>query len=149
MVDGGRGDPGGRLRWQSKFEPIDQELKFGFGMGVAGEQDLAPIGGRQMDVDHLDSGELFERTTCGQPGRQGVKPARQRDLHAVGQEGDEDVGLNPRLVLMEHRADCQIALEVAERLFDGDQLDVVLPELSGVVVSEISPKFSLKNSARA
>ena len=75
-----------------------------------------------MNVDHLDGSELFERTACGQSGRQGMKATRQRDLHAVSQEGDEDVGLDPRFVLMEHRADRQITLEIAERLFDGDEL---------------------------
>jgi hypothetical protein len=74
-------------------------------MGVTGEPDLAPIGGRQMDVDHLDGGELFQRTARGQPGRQGMQVTRERDLHAVSRKGDEDVGLDPRLVLMEDRAD--------------------------------------------
>src|SRR5919109_4075651 len=103
-------------------------------MGVAGEQDLAPIGRRQMNVDHLDGSELFERTTCGQSRRQGMKATGQCDLHAISQERDEDVGLDPRLVLMEDRADRQIALEIAEGFFDGDELNVVLPELGWIVV---------------
>jgi hypothetical protein len=118
---------GGGCGGRAELEPVDQELQFGFGLGVAGEHDLAPVGGRQMDVDHLDGGELFERAARGQPGRQGMQAARQGDLHAVGQEGDEDVGLDPPLVLMEDRADRQVALEILERLFDGDELDVVLP----------------------
>jgi hypothetical protein len=40
-------------------------LQLGFWMGVAGEQYLAPVRGRQMDVDHLDGGELFESTARG------------------------------------------------------------------------------------
>jgi hypothetical protein len=35
------------------------QAAFGFWMGVAGEQDFAPVRGRQMDVDHLDGGELL------------------------------------------------------------------------------------------
>jgi len=96
-------------------------------LGVAIEQDLAPVGGRQMNVNHLNGGELFERTARGQPGRQGMKATGQGDLHAVGQKGDEDVGFDPRLVLMEDRTNRQVAFEIAERLFDGDELCVVLP----------------------
>jgi hypothetical protein len=59
------GDPEWRLRWQSELQPIDQELKFWFGMGVTREQDLAPIGGRQVNIDHLDCGKLLERAACG------------------------------------------------------------------------------------
>src|ERR1700676_1645759 len=97
-------------------------------MGVAGEQDLAPIGGRQMDIDHLDGGELVERAARGQPRRQSMKAARERDLHAISQKGDEDVSFDPLFVLMEDRTDRQVAFEIAERLFDSDELRVVLPE---------------------
>jgi hypothetical protein len=127
LVDSGRGDPWRRLRWQAELEPVDQKLEFRFGVSVTGEQDLAPVGGRQMNIDHLDSGKLFERAPCGQSGRQGMKAAGQGDLHAVSQKGDEDVGFDPPLVLMEDRANRQVAFEIAERLFDGDELDVVLP----------------------
>ena len=105
MIDSSGGDPGWWLGWQAQLQPVDQELKFGFGVGMARKPDLASIGGRQMNINHLDGGELFERAARGQPGRQGVKPTGQRDLHAVSKEGDEDVGLDPRLVLMEDRAD--------------------------------------------
>ena len=115
------------MGWQAELEPVDQELEFGFGVGVAGEQNLAPVGGRQMDIDHLDGGELFECAPRGQPGRQGMKATGQGDLHAVSQKGDEDVGLDPLLVLVEDRADRQVAFEITEGLFDGDELDVVLP----------------------
>jgi len=45
-----------------------------------------------------------------------MKATGQSDLHAVSQKRDEDVGLDPLLVLMEDRTDREIALEVAERL---------------------------------
>lgn len=47
-----------------------------------------------------------------------MKATRQRDLHAISHERDEDVSFDPRLVMMEDRTDRQIALEIAERLFD-------------------------------
>jgi hypothetical protein len=63
-----------------------------------------------MDIDHLHGGELFQDTTRGQPGHEGMKAALERDLQAVGQERDEDMSLNPTLVLMEDRTDRQIPL---------------------------------------
>jgi len=47
-----------------------------------------------------------------------MKTTGQRDLHAVSQKGDEDVGFDPLLVLVEDRTDRQISLEIAEGLFD-------------------------------
>ena len=75
MVDGGRGDPGRRLRRQVELEPVDQKLQLGFWMGVTGEQDLASVGGRQMNVYHLEGGEIFRA--------HGVQSGR-----APGHEGD-------------------------------------------------------------
>ena len=63
-------------------EAVDDELEFGFRVGVAGEQDLAPVGGRQMNVDHLDGGEFFERATRSQSGRQGMQTTSQGDLRS-------------------------------------------------------------------
>jgi hypothetical protein len=90
-----------------------------------------------MDIDHLDGGELFERASRGQAGSQGVQAAAQSDVQAVGEKGDEDVGFDPLLVLVEDRSDGEVALEVLESLFDGDELDIVLPEQGGIVVGEI------------
>jgi hypothetical protein len=127
LVEVGGGDPGRRLRWQAELQLVDQELEFGLGMGVAGEPDLATVGGRQMNIDHLNGGELFERAARSEPGRQSMKPTGQRDLHAISQERDKDVSFDPLFVLMEDRTDRQVAFEIAERLFDGDELRVVLP----------------------
>jgi hypothetical protein len=123
------------LRGQLELEPVDQE--FELGLGVSGEHDLAAVGGRQMDIDHLDGSELFERASGGQAGCEGVQAAGQGDMQAVGEEGDEDVGFDPLFVLVEDRSNGEVALEVPERLFDGDELDVVLPEQGGIVVGEI------------
>src|SRR5260370_2603949 len=66
-----------------------------------------------------------------------MKGARERDVHAIRQKGDEDVGFDPLFVLMEDRTDRQVAFEIAEPLFDGDELRVVLPELRGIILGEI------------
>ena len=71
-----------------------------------------------MDVDHLDGCELFQRAARGQSRRERVEPARQRDLHAIDEEGDEDVRFDSAFVVMEDRADRQVALQVFERFLD-------------------------------
>ena len=68
--DGGGGDFGRRPGRQLQLELLEQELEFRLGLGVAGQQQFASISGRQMDIDHLDSGEFLQCTARGQPGRQ-------------------------------------------------------------------------------
>lgn len=112
------GDFRRRLRGQTELELVDQQLQLGLGLGVAGQHDLAPVGGGQMDVDHLDGGELFQRAARGQSRRERVEPARQRDLQGIGEEGDEDMGFDSAFVVMEDRADREVPLQVLERLLD-------------------------------
>ena len=69
-MDGG-GDPGRWLGRQLELELVDQQLQLGFRLGVAGEAEFASIGGRQVDVDHLDGGELLERAAAVSPGAKG------------------------------------------------------------------------------
>jgi len=56
-----------------------------------------------MQVDHLHGGELFDDAARRQAWRQGVQAAAERDVEAIGEEGDEDMRLNPRLVLVKDR----------------------------------------------
>ena len=65
-----------------------------------------------MQVDHLDGGKLFQHAAWRQSRRQRVQAPRQRDVQAIGQEGDEDVGLDARLALVKDRP----ALPAAETL---------------------------------
>ena len=141
-TSGGVGDRGGsdfrqRLRRQLQPELLDQQLEFRLRLGVPGQRQLSPVSRRQMDIDHLQGGEPFQRTARSQPERQGVRAALERDLQAVGQERDEDMSLDPALVLMEDRADRQIPLEVFERLLHGGKLDVVLPQQRGIGLGEV------------
>jgi hypothetical protein len=112
------GDFGRRLRGQSELELVDQQLQLGLGLGVAGEHDLASVGRRQMDVDHLDGGKLFQRAARGQSRRERVEPARQGDLQGIGEEGDEDMGFDSAFVVMEDRADRQVPFQVLEGFLD-------------------------------
>ena len=74
----------------------------------------------------------FSSTERGvRPGARSRSRRRKRDVQAVGQEGDEDVGFDPVLQLVVDRPQGQVALEVLEGLLDLDQLDVELPQLRG------------------
>jgi len=67
------------------------------------------------------------------PGASGLSLA-QRDVQAVGEESDEDVRFDAVLKVM---VDLQIVLEVLERGFDLDELDVELPQLGRILVAQI------------
>ena len=114
-----------------ELELIDQELQLGFRLGISGQYEFAAVCGREMDVDHLDRGELLDSAAGAQPRRQRMQAALQRDVRTIGQEGDKDMGLDPAFLVMEDRSDGEISLQVFEGFFDGDELDVVLPESRG------------------
>ncbi len=104
---------------------------------MAGEPDLAAVGGWDVDVDHLHGGEFLEHAARRQPGGESAQPSGERDVQAIRQEGDEDVGFDTTFQLMEDPPDGEIALEVAEGLLDVDELEIVAPQSGGIVVVEI------------
>ena len=106
---GADGDFGWWLGGQIQLQFLQQEAELGFGLGVAGEYQLAAVGGRQVHVDHLHGGELIEHAARRQPGRQRMQAPRKSDVQAIGQEGDEDVRLNACLNLVKDRPDRQVA----------------------------------------
>ena len=122
---------------QIQLQFVQQKVELGFGLGVAGEHQLAAIGGWQVHVDHLYRGELLEHAARRQPGRQSMQAPRKGDVQAIGQEGDEDVGLDARLDLVKDRPDREVAFEVLERLLDRDQQEVVAPQLGRVFLEEV------------
>ena len=69
----GSGDSRRRLGRQMELEPLDQELQFRLGLRAAGQDEFAAIRGRHMDVDHLNSRELFQGASRREPRRQGIK----------------------------------------------------------------------------
>ena len=105
----GGGDFGWWLGGQLQFQLLQQEAELGFGLGIAGEHQLAAVGGRQVHVDHLHGGELLQHTARRQPWRQRMQAPRQSDVQAVSQEGDEDA----RLELVKDRPDREVAFETA------------------------------------
>ena len=60
-------------------------------------------------------------------------------MQAVGDEGHEDVRLDPRFVAVEHGPDGEVVLQFLERLFDLGQLQVVAPQLRLSLPSEKYP----------
>ena len=52
------------FRWwllrQIELEATEEEFQVRFGLGVAGQEQLAAIAGGDLDVDHMDRGEFLE-----------------------------------------------------------------------------------------
>src|SRR5580704_10683805 len=90
-----------------------------------------------MHVDHLNAGELRQDAAGGQARRETMQAPGERDLKTIGEEGDEDVRLDPRLTLMKDRTNGQIALQGLERLLHRDELNVILPEKRGIALGQI------------
>ena len=112
-------------------------MEFWLGLCVACQQQLTPVGGWQMDIDHLDGGELLESTARSQSRRQCMQATLQRDLQTISQERNEDMGFDPVLILMEDRPYRQISFQVLECLFHRNELGIVLPQQRGVVLGEV------------
>src|SRR4030095_7192077 len=90
-----------------------------------------------MYIDHLHGSKLFQHAAWRQSWRQRMQAPRQRDVQAIGQEGDEHVGLDARLELVKDRSDCEVAFEVLEGLLDCHQQQVMAPQLGRVFLDEI------------
>ena len=131
------GDLWGWLRGEVEAQSREQQPQLGLGLGVTREHDLTAIGNRDLDVEHLHTGELVEHAARRQARRVRSQLLGQRGMQAVGEERDKDVRFDALLVLMVDRADRQIALEVLEGFLNLDELEVVAPQLGGIVAGEI------------
>ena len=85
---------------------MQQQLVIRGGLGVAGQHQAPPVGGRQMDIDHPHRRELLQHGARRQSRRVRSGEVLQGDVQAVGDEGDEDVRFDPLLALMEDRRSC-------------------------------------------
>ena len=92
-----RGDAGRRLRRHIKLQALHQKLLVGVQFSVAAKDQLTAIGGGEVDVEHLDGGELVEHGPRREAGGQRLELGAQRDVKAIGQEGNEDVCFDPML----------------------------------------------------
>lgn len=128
---GSRGrDFGRRLGGKFELQALQQEQVIVLGLGVARKDDGPVVGRGQFDIDHLDSGELFEHGSGGQPRRQRLQPLLQHDHQAVGQERHEYMGLDAGLQLVMDGTNRKIVLQFLERLLDLDQLQIEPPQMA-------------------
>ena len=92
------------------MKSLKEQLLIVLGLGVAGEDEKAAIGGRQADVDHLNRGHLFDHRPCGQSRGQRAQTLLQRDVQTVGKESNKDVSFDAFVLLMMDRAEGEVAL---------------------------------------
>ena len=91
------GDFGRGLSRQVEPEFVKQQPQLRFWFGVAGQHEFAAVGCRYVNVDHLNGRSLLKHAAWCEPGRQDVQAPRERNVQAIGDEGDENVRPAPRL----------------------------------------------------
>ncbi len=134
-------DPGRRLGRESELQLLQENLLIGFRLGIAWQDDVAAVGGGEMDIDHLHGLEFFKDRSRGEAGGQGAQALFEGDLEAIGDEGDKDVGFDTMVELVIDRPDGEIAFEFLEGLLDLGELDVELPQVDRIIVTEIGDAF--------
>ena len=107
------------------------------GLGVARQHQVPPVGGRQVDIHHLQRRELLQHGAGRQSRRARSGEVLQGDVRAVGDEGDEDVRLDPFLALLEDRPEGEVVLGFLERLLDLGEPRVVPPQRGGVLAGQV------------
>gem|GEM_PF-5369035 len=65
-----------------------------FGLSIAREHELSPVGCGEMHVDHLDSGKFLKHGPWCESWSKRTQPALEGHLKAIGDERDEDVCLD-------------------------------------------------------
>jgi hypothetical protein len=115
------------LGGQFKSQLAEQQLQLRFRLGVAGEHELPAVGGRDVHVDHLHGSEFLEHPAWREAGRQSMQPPTERHVQAIREEGDEDMRLDPCLLLVEDRSQRQVVLESFKGLLHRDQLQIIVP----------------------
>ena len=116
---------------------LQQELLILLRLSVAGVDERAPVRRGEVNVQHLDGGELFKHGARRQSRRQRAQALLQSYLEAVGEEGHEDVRLDAPIGLVIDGPDGEIALQFLERLFHLSELDVEGPQLRRRLSCEI------------
>ena len=73
---------GGYSRWwlrrQGEIESFHEKSLVWVGLGVAAQDQGAAIGGREMNIEHLDAGELVEHSARGETRRQWLELRPQK-----------------------------------------------------------------------
>jgi len=97
---------------------VEEELEFLFGVRVAGEDDLAAVGGGEVHVEHLHGPKFLERASRGEAGGALAEPGFEGDLQGAGKECDHDMGFEPVIEQVVDGAQGEVVFELFERLFD-------------------------------
>ena len=116
------------LRGQGEVESFHEKSLVWVDLGVAAQDQGTPVGGGEMNIEHLDAGELVEYGARCEPGRQWLESRPQGDVQAIGHEGDKDVRFDAVLELVVDRTQLKIVLQVLERRLDLGERDLELPE---------------------
>jgi hypothetical protein len=116
---------------------------------IAGEGEFLAVGGGEVDIEHLDGAEFIDQFAHRQPWRFESEFVAQARLHAVCQERDEEVGLDPVFALVINRAYCQVVLQAFESCLYFHQLEVKLPEFGRLGAGQIRPQQVAAFSAAA
>ena len=103
---------------------LKEDFLVGLGLGVAAQDQGASIGGWEVNIEHLDGGELVEDGARSQPRSQRTQTGTQSHVQAVGQKRDKDMGFDAILAPMEDGTQTEIVLKAFEDGFNFDQLDV-------------------------
>jgi len=72
----------------------------GVGLGVTAQDQSPSIGGGKLYVEHLDGSKFIEHGASRQSTRHKPKPRPQRNLQAIGDEGNKDVCFDAALELV-------------------------------------------------
>ena len=73
----GSGNPWRRLRGEFEVELPDEQLLVRVQFRVTAENECATVGRREVNIKHLDSGELIEDCPWGQASAGGLSLARK------------------------------------------------------------------------
>ena len=85
-------------------------------MSVARQDHVAPVGRRQMNINHLHRRKFLQHGSRREPRGQITQPSAQRHVQAIRQEGHENVRFDSILFLVVNRTQCQITFEIPEGL---------------------------------
>ena len=105
---------------------------------MASELQFAAVGGGDVHVDHLNGGEFIEQAARGQARRQSLQTMADGDVEAIGEEGDEEVGLDALGLLVMDRPDGEIALEVSKRFLHLTELQIIIPQRRRIVLGQVA-----------
>src|SRR6516165_2872993 len=135
-----RSDPWRWLRRQVEIELAGQDLLVGVELGVAAQDQRSTVCGREVNVEHLDRGELVEHNPRREAGGKRLEPGSQGDVQAIGEKRDEDMRFDALFQPMVDRTQLEIILQRFEGALDFGQLNIKLPQLCGVTSTEIGPQ---------